>query len=52
MDILILHIIAIGCIMYLSYRYGVYRTEKKLEREMEEFLKQASKKPDPFFERR
>ena len=46
------HLIAIGCIMYLSYRYGKYRTEKKLEQEMEEFLKQASKKPDPFFERR
>ena len=52
MDILILHIIAIGCIMYLSYRYGVYRTENELQREMEEFLRRATKKPDPFFERR
>jgi len=52
MDILILHIIAVGCIIYLSYRYGVYRTEKELQREMEEFLRRAAKKPDPFFERR
>ena len=52
MDIVILHIIAIGCIMYLSYRYGVYRTEKELQREMEEFLRRATKKHDPFFERR
>ena len=47
-----LHLIAIACIIYLSYRYGVYRTEKELQREMEEFLRRAAKKPDPFFERR
>ena len=56
MDILILHIIAVGCIIYLSFRYGRYHRDKELEREMEEFLKKVSKdiqkQPDPFFTRR
>ena len=48
MDILTLHIIAVGCIIYLSYRYGMYRAHKNLELEMEEFLKKANEKPHPF----
>ena len=52
MDILTLHIIAVGCIIYLSYRYGMYKAHKNLELEMEEFLKKANEKPRPFFTRR
>ena len=56
MDILTLHIIAIGCIIYLSYRYGIYSEQKRLEKFMTEVTllqdEIAKKKPDPFFTRR
>ncbi len=55
MDILTLHILAIGCIIYLSYRYGIYSEKKRLEKfinEMAELQEELKKKPDPFFTRR
>jgi len=56
MDILTLHIIAIGCIVYLGYRYGIYSEKKRLEKFINEMtLLQEdlkNKKPDPFFTRR
>tara|TARA_Y100000004_G_C8888110_1_gene400728 strand:- start:79 stop:249 length:171 start_codon:yes stop_codon:yes gene_type:complete len=56
MDILTLHLIAVGCIVYLSYRYGVYAANKEFDkylRDMEEIEKRLKqRKPDPFFTRR
>ncbi len=55
MDILTLHIIAIGCIVYLAYRYGIYSEKKRLEKfinEMALLQEELKKKPDPFFTRR
>ena len=51
MDILIL----CGCIAYLSYRFGIYREKKRLEKfinEMALLQEELKKKPDPFFTRR
>ena len=57
MDILTLHLIAVGCIVYLSYRYGVYAANKEFDKYLQDMAEiekriNARKKPDPFFTRR
>ena len=57
MDILTLHLIAVGCIVYLSYRYGVYSANKIFDQYLQDMAEiekrmNARKKPDPFFTRR
>ena len=56
MDILTLHILAVGSVIYLSYRYGVYKANKEFDKflqRMSEVEKELNKKPvDPFFTRR
>jgi hypothetical protein len=55
MSILTLHIIAIFCIIYLSYRYGVYIANKEVKakiRYLRKIEKKLKSQPDPFFTRR